>query len=495
MSSKLKRLAPFIDQQGFSRVGGRLHRADLPFHTAHPLILGKHPFTTRMIQYEHNECMHAGIEWLHYHLRRVFWIIASKQTIRTVVSQCIKCRRYNVRAATQQMASLPLARVQLGRCFKHTGVDYAGPITVKLRYQSKVTAPAWICLFTCMVSRAVHIELVMDNTTQEFLMALRRFANCRGLPEKIYSDNAATFTGAKETLYKTLEENNAEIKHRCDRWGIEWNFSPPYESHFGGAWERLVKAIKIPYNKIVGRTLLTPMETLTVLKELEGRLNMRPLQPVAEEGEDAITPFMLMMGQDMRLWPTEGVPPGESKLENIKQRWKARKTIIEQVWEGWKKSYLLDLQTRHKWLTKRPKLRTGDLVLVGDLISKRKDWPLARIVELYPGADGLVRKVRLICDGSYFIRGITNLFPLELPLRQHEQHGNLLKAMTTTAPPETLTTNEPKADTMTRDGQERAIQMMQTVLLMLAILLIYDTLKYCLKLLCSCCRKRCKHDL
>jgi hypothetical protein len=111
------------------------------------------------------------------------------------------------------MGNLPNHRVQPARPFATTGVDYAGPFYVReIRGRGKKLSKAYIALFICFVTKAIHIELVMDLTTQEFLGALRRFISRRGHPHNLYSDNGTNFVGANNELNELSKTNKPRTK-------------------------------------------------------------------------------------------------------------------------------------------------------------------------------------------------------------------------------------------------------------------------------------------
>ena len=96
------------------------------------------------------------------------------------------------------MSPWPKNKLTQSAPFKHTGLDYFGPLYVKSQNREK--KKVWVCLFTCVVERAVHLEIVDDLTAEEFLLALRRVIARRGNPSKIISDNAAQFKLSKSTI-------------------------------------------------------------------------------------------------------------------------------------------------------------------------------------------------------------------------------------------------------------------------------------------------------
>ena len=137
-----------------------------------------------------------------------------RNLVRTVIHQCLTCYRFKAQATQQLMFELPSTRVQSSRQFLTTGVDYAGPILLRLGPpRSKTTTKGYIAtrIFVCFVTKAVHIEVVTSSSTEAFLAALRRFIARRGKPRTICSDNGTNFQGAANELhavYKMLQSTS-----------------------------------------------------------------------------------------------------------------------------------------------------------------------------------------------------------------------------------------------------------------------------------------------
>ncbi|XP_071577161.1 uncharacterized protein [Temnothorax nylanderi] len=201
-TSPLSPLNPYLDPDGLIRVGGRLRHTCLPGTTKNPIVLRSHPLLPRLIEHHHLRALHAGPQLTLASLRSEFWILRSRATVRSVLYKCIRCTRERAETPIELMGDLPEARVnRTVRAFIHTGVDYAGPIAIR-------TAPgrghkshkAYIALFVCLTTKAIHLELVSDYSSATFLAAYQRFVSRRGLPKAMYSDNGTTFQGADREL-------------------------------------------------------------------------------------------------------------------------------------------------------------------------------------------------------------------------------------------------------------------------------------------------------
>lgn len=174
------------------------------------------------------------------------------------------------KTSKQIMDNLPNVRLNVSRPFKHSGVDYAGPITIKASTaRSALRSKGYICLFVCMVTKAIHLEAVTDLTTNAFLSAFRRFVSRRGACTDLYSDCGTNFVGASRELqvlyHKAKKSLPEELLHSLSLNGTDWHFIPPASPNFGGLWEAGVKSTKYHLKRIVNDRVLTYEELSTLL--------------------------------------------------------------------------------------------------------------------------------------------------------------------------------------------------------------------------------------
>ena len=155
------------------RVGGRLDKAPIPFEAKHQVILPPaYPLSRLLVQDLHEKHLHVGREHTLALVRQTFWISRGKSFVRKITNDCLHCKRRRAKPNVPVMASLPKERLALCEPpFTNTGVDYFGPLNVK---RGRVTEKRWGCLFTCPTTRAVHLELAGDLSTDSYIMALRR---------------------------------------------------------------------------------------------------------------------------------------------------------------------------------------------------------------------------------------------------------------------------------------------------------------------------------
>ena len=313
--------------------------------------------------------------------------------------------------------------------FQRIGADYTAKFHIKSTYRGSRAVPCYLVVFTCFVTRAVHVEVVLSEEAEGFLMAFKRMMSTRGHPQHVFSDNAANFKRAALEIAETIDLNNKVIKDMQERHRFQWHYSVEYHSSGGGVWERMVKAIKVPLRKVLGENLLTYVELLTVVKEIEGQVNDRPLIQASEDSFEVITPSMLCLGRRIALWPDYFAETEYRQESSIRLRWESRKELVAEFRRLWLKQYLPQLQERKKWKKSHPPLEVGDLVLLETANLKQFKWPVARVNKIITGADGLIRSVWLRTKDSKGLlkRGVHELFPLEasgdndLKLQPHKQ--------------------------------------------------------------------------
>ncbi|MFW5444527.1 MAG: hypothetical protein ACKE51_09515, partial [Methylococcaceae bacterium] len=263
--SRLSKLNPVV-KDGLICIGGRLRNLKIE-SMKNPIVLpNKHHVTNLIIQETHDLLRHVGIEHTLAEVRLRFWIINGRSAVRRVLSKCIKCKKLRGNVMEQRMADLPANRVTPDQpAFYSTGVDLFGPMLVK---QGRSRVKRWGCLFTCLNSRAIHIEVVHSLDTSSFINALRRFISRRGNIRTIRSDCGTNFQGADKELKEQLKKWNQHHIHKfLQQIPIEWLFNPPSAAHYGGVWERLIRSVKEILKFVASEQLLTDEGLVTVMTE------------------------------------------------------------------------------------------------------------------------------------------------------------------------------------------------------------------------------------
>lgn len=264
---------------------------------------------------------------------------------------------------------------------------------------------AWISLFVCFTTRAVHLEVVEDLTSNAFVAALRRFMSRRGRCAKIYSDNGTNFVGAQKELNFLISSNIPIMAKE----GIEWHFNPPLAPHFGGLWESAVKSAKHHLTRMLGENKLTLGELNTLLCQIEACLNSRPMTPLDSDPAEleALTPAHFLIGGALTL--PEEIDLTQEKIGPIR-RWRYVQFLTQTFWRRWQAEYLPQYQLRGKWTTNRRSIKIDDVVIIRDECTAPTKWKLGKVIQLHPGNDGIVRVVTLrIASGAELKRPVVKL--------------------------------------------------------------------------------------
>lgn len=419
-TSPIRLLNPFVDSEGTLRVGGRLKLSEQPYLSKHPALLPSfHPLAKLIAKNIHYKLVHGGGHVTLSTMREEYWPLQGRRLVRSVIRHCFQCARANPVPVQQQIGQLPAQRITVSKPFAVTGVDYAGPVYLKPIHKRAPSTKAYICLFVCFTTKAVHLELVSDLSTVAFLKAFRRFVSRRGQPAHLHSDNGKNFVGAKNELHQIYQmlysqQEVEKIQQVCAEEEIVWHLNPPKAPHFGGLWEAAVKVAKTHLYCHLGNTLLSFEDLSTVLAEIEAAMNSRPLVPMTEDPNDfsALTPAHFIIGSTMHSVPSPNVCDiPRSRLDHYHQL----QQLYQQFWHHWRTEYLQELQKDTRSRQPNTAISPGRLVVIVDEFQHPVRWPLARIEAVHPGADGLVRVVSLRTPKGIIKRPVTKicLLPIE----------------------------------------------------------------------------------
>lgn len=423
-TSSLAPLVPFLDANGLIRVRGRLSNTTWSDSAKHPIILKDHPLVRLIIHGIHCQQLHSGPQLTLSCSRQEYWFLRARSLIRAVLYDCVTCEHHNAKVPEELMGELPACRViSPKRTFLHTGLDYAGPLLVRaLPGRGHKSHKAYISIFVCMATKALHLELVSDLTTAAFLAAFNRFTARRGIPTNMYSDNGTTFHGAHTELaaVHTAILNDPSFRNKEIPTSITWHFLPPRAPHFGGLWEAAVRSAKKHLVRSVGKQTLSIKEMMTLLCKIESCLNSRPIGPISDNIDDysVLTPAHFLIGTTITSIP---VPSVLEINENRLDRWQLVQLCNESFWRAWRGDYIHTLQQRVKGRKHLALARVGQIVLLKDSATPPSHWLLGRIIMCHPGQDGLTRVVTIKTATTTFKRPIKQLCFLPVSINQAEQ--------------------------------------------------------------------------
>ena len=410
-NSSLYKLEPYLDENEVIRIGGRLKHAS-PNIAKNQILLPPNCQTANNIIREIHvvETKHSGAEYVLSVLREKFWLPKARNRIRLLLHKCVVCKMLYATPANQRMADLPPDRLAAyTRPFSNTGVDCFGPFFVKRgRSQEK----RYGCIFTCLVTRAIHIEVLSSLEADSFINGIMRFASRRGFPEIIRCDNGTNFVGASRELGTSIADWNKKVNESMLRKDVKWIFNPPAASHMGGVWERQKGSIRRILCALMRGIVLDDERLPSFMCEAESIVNNRPITKNSSDPADdnPLTPDHLL-----RMPGGITAPPGRFSIKDIyNKRWRHVQYLAERFWRRWSREYIATIQQRQKWLKEQRNLQVDDIVLVCDDTSPRNFWPLGRVVEVTKGRDNLVRSATVKTRSSTLRRPVNKLCPLEV---------------------------------------------------------------------------------
>ena len=274
------------------------------------------------------------------------------------------------------------------------------------------TEKRWGIIFKCMTTRAVHLDLLESLDADAFLMAYNRFYPRKGTPYEMLCDCGTNFKGADSELKAALEQLEPEIKRKLAEHKVRFRFNPPNAPHFGGTWEREIRSVKATLATILKGPSIRESVLRTILVDIEGILNSKPLGYVSSDvaDPDPITPNMLLMG---RRDPSSPPVIYDEAQRLTRRRWRQCQLLADQFWRRFLRYYLPTLQSRHKWQQEVRALKVGDVVMIADPQMARAQWPVGWISQVLQGKDGRIRVVKVMVKDREYTRPVSRIVFLE----------------------------------------------------------------------------------
>ena len=405
--SSILNLSPFLDDQQILRVGGRLGNSLIPVNVKHPILLSDtHPLSKLIVNHYHVKIKHQGRTITLAAIRNAGYFIHHGSTlIRKIINDCVICRKLRGPFLNQMMSDLPYDRLEETPPFSNTGIDVFGPYRItdgRATRKNSSEKKTWAVIFSCLVSRATHIEPLPAMDTSSFINALRRFFAIRGTCKVIRSDRGTNFVGA---LNQNCNISVAKINEHIKSSECTWELNPAKASHFGGAWERKIGSIKSVLNSSLlafGSRLPTRDELHTFFQEAAAILNNTPLCPILNDPNEPfpITPAMLLTLKDS---PNPAQPETFNETDLMaygQRRWRRIQHISSEFFRRWRSEYIHNLTERNKWLHRKRAIAVGDIVLMKDAAVKRNQWPIGRVTIVHRSKDDHIRSVTLQLSSS-----------------------------------------------------------------------------------------------
>ena len=254
------------------------------------------PFTKKYVEQVHRRTLHGGVGLTMTSIRDLYWVPRLRQLVKKVLK---RCKRFQAIALdTPPPGLLPKERTEWSTVFQVVGVDFAGPI--RHRKSTKVDCKAYLVLYACSLSRALHLDVLPNLATTTFPGSLKRLVARRGRPARIFSDNGGAFVGAARWLKKIRADKKLQTYTANE--GIHWQFNLSRAPWWGGQFERPVGLFKRAFFKTIGGGTLSWSELTAVVLEVETQLIRRPLSYLEDDIQlPALTPSTFLFQRSNRL--------------------------------------------------------------------------------------------------------------------------------------------------------------------------------------------------
>ena len=431
----LNNLGVVINEDGVLVCKGRFRNST---RNAPKLLPKDNSYSKLVIERSHKRVLHYGVTQTLAELRKEYWVIQGRSVVRRVIRECFTCIKWEgAPFGTPDFAPLPDFVIVPGDklAFAFIGLDYFGPLIVK---ENGTSYKVFGCLFTCLKVRAVHLEIVENMSTNSFLFALRRFIGRRGKPVMIVSDNASQFKQTHEiidSVWINMLKDEAVQSYVAEE-GIEWKWVTEYSPWKGGFYERLVGIAKRACRKALGKCAVSKEQLNTLLVEVEGVMNTRPLVYIGDDinSEEALTPAHFL-GTNRKLGFPDvelGYTPTELTCYNLLDSWKWGQVHLNNFWKVWSQDYLQSLREVQTTNTKPIKGQVnrvpsiGEVVILKEELIPRGRWKLGRIESLVESSvDGVHQAaVVMTSSGKRLKRPYRMIYPLEAGTMSNQENSD-----------------------------------------------------------------------
>ena len=392
---KLKRLCPRRREDGIFVVGGRGQKwMEMTYNKKEVILLpSNHRFSRLYTQYIHDKG-HYGVLTTASKVRSRFWIVKLLNMIKSIKFNCVMCKKLEKKLCQQEMGKLPEERLKPAPPWYSTGIDLFGPFSIRDEVKKRTIGKAYGIIFNCLGTRAVHIDLAPNYSTDKFLMALRRFVSIRGYPSILYSDNGTQLISADKELQKITKGLDwDELNAFGITEGLKWKFTSADAPWQNGVTESLIKSVKKAITFTIGENILTYSELQTVFFESANLINERPIgrHPTSPEDGTYLCPNDLLLGRS-----TPRIPSGPfMDKASPRNRFEFIQQLTNYFWKKWTRDFFPSLIIRQKWHTAHRNVTKGDIVLLQDSNLVRGQWRLGKVSQVYPDSDGKVRRVEV----------------------------------------------------------------------------------------------------
>ena len=288
-----------------------------------------------------------------------------------------------------------MERLSPAPAWSYTSLDFFGPYVLKGETNKRARSRGYGVIFNCLLSRAVHLDLATDYSTDGFLLVIRRFISIRGCPIKVWSDRGSQLRSADKTLREIIAGIDVKaITEFGASKSFDWVFTTPDAPWQNGCAESLIKSVKKALTIVVGDQVLSFSEMQTVLFESGDLVNGRPIgrHPTATDDGTYLSPNDLLLGRSSKEIPNMMF----NNSKNIHIRHRFTQKIVNCFWKKWNESFFPSLVIQQKWHTAHRNVKVGDVVIVQDSNQIRGKWRLGRVTCAEPSLrDGFVRNIEV----------------------------------------------------------------------------------------------------
>uniref|UniRef100_A0A914RC94 Integrase catalytic domain-containing protein n=1 Tax=Panagrolaimus davidi TaxID=227884 RepID=A0A914RC94_9BILA len=393
-----------------------------------PIYLADCPETRLLILQIHEDMNHGSVAIVLSQLNQRFYLPKARSIVKaTLRNRCMGCRKAKaVPFALPIMNDLP-SFSNFEKPFEAVGTDLGGPFLVKIE-GVKEPKNHWVVLFTCLSTRAIHLELVPSLSGESFIEALTRMVSKRGMPSYIFSDNATNLTVTAATVIpKWIVAEDPDVMNYCTSKKIRWKFTTQKAPWAGGVYESMIKLLKVNLKKAIGRKHFIFWKLLTVISQVEAWVNCRPLTYISDDSNqivirpiDFLAPFIKPGLPAIEVDAQDPNFSLDSNHENLVALWTKSQEYLEKFKDGFNNDYLKMLRDRDRHHKQSGNVvyrtpRVDEIVLLLEENVDKTGWKLARVVEVLQGSDGRCRSAKVKTpSGKVLKRPVNHLLPLEV---------------------------------------------------------------------------------
>ena len=332
--------------------------------------------------------------------RNCAWIVKGKNLAKKVVFACMICKIERKKLSSQRMSIFKYESLQVCRPWTNVSLDFAGPIIIKGEVNIRSRGKSWILVVVCRNTKAVCLLATSGYSTCDFLCKWEEFVARNGKPKCVVSDRGSQLVRAGMILAEKEKPQNWKWEEVVRKNATtNWQFVPIGSQHQNGLSESLVKVLKKSlHHALKPGTVLKYSELVTLLAKIAHAINSRPIAigSVSQDSQQEdflspITPNQLLLGTS-----NDDAPPIDyDDTDSLTARLAFVSNVYKTWWRCWYQQVLPTLVPCKKWKTEKRNLEVGDIVFMYYPSNILDDYRLAKVIEVFPDKDELVRTVRV----------------------------------------------------------------------------------------------------